>query len=1673
MRIRTSLFLLFALLSSSLAAQMVNGTDTLYGNEWIDYDKTYFKIEVAEDGVYRIPFATLQSAGLPAGLLTADQYQLWRLGKEAPLYVSTDGILSDGDFLEFYGQKNRSELDRYLFEDPDNQMLNPYYSLITDTAAYYLTWVEPGETTLRYAEVENDLTELTAVESWCWGQEQKIFTEEAQKLYTRVTNISVYTSLFEGEGFGTSIKKNHNVTLAPGQVFAGGSSATLEVRVLSNHGKDGHNLSIQLDGTEVLNEAWNGNELRLREFNLSPDILSGGLDVKLEGLVNNQDRYSIGALVLNYPRTFDFSGASFLPFRLPAAFGDRYLEISDDATGKAYLLDLDNRGRLEAVREDGIVKVNLPAGASERSLIFFQEEGVRPVVNLQPVTFTNFSEFNADYLILTSQMLSEGAAAEQMQAYVDYRSSASGGEYQTAVVEVEDLYETFGYGIKRHFIAIKNFANYLEKAELGPNYVFIIGKGLEYGSVRTSEQLAAQQGVNFFVPSFGLPASDHLLLSEGNSPVPHFPVGRLAVTNPDKLRIYLDKIIALEAQVSSPHSETTKLWRKEVIHLGGGGTAAEREAIRNNLEDMGRRLETNLFGAHINGFYKNNTDPFEQSLNDQIFDRINEGTSLITFFGHSSPNTFDFNIDNPNNYQNAGKTPLMISLGCYSGNLFTSGESIGERFVFYENKGAIAFGASRGVGFLTSLTWFARSFYEHLGETFYGAGIGDIFRQVVADQESSLALGTRILTQQFVLHGDPAIRLNPAPGPDFKPDPTSVIFEPRVVNAQQDTFIFQLDLLNLGRNDQDSLSVTISRRLPGGQTVTHITEQKVAAPGFRKTYRFRLPSLGKMAIGENTLFVVLDAENAVAEFPAPDAEANNVLESTNGSLGAPVYVVDNTARPVYPPDFALLGEAPVTLKASTTDVSAPERIYLLEVDTTVLFNSPFKRRHSINQRGGVIRWTPDFEWRDSTVYYWRISPDSTDAELGFVWENHSFTYIEGSPFGWSQGHYWQWLEGEDRNIRILPGGAFEFRTILADFRVKNHALAANIPNGATWFTDGNGWLNMWIWEVSNYEAGVQVVVLDPADPLHFWINHPPGEYGSVNDKSFWVPQFSFPTETPEQRFSLMRFLNDTIPDGLFVGIYTGQTNPGASFSSSEWVVDSVTFGENIFSVLEAQGATKVRSLENGSKPYTFFYQKGVEPLNELVAVDATDTIDLNQAIPRFLTEGDKYSPPISGSSSWNQLVFDWSEIGPNDTTGIALLGKNSNGNWNVISEHLHEFPKLIKNADPDFYESIQLRFSAIDREERSPGQLKYWRIFHDGLPDFAINNSGLAVNYNSVDTLKQGESYRLVFQIENTSLFNAPSDSMQVLARLVDGVGVEYLDTLSVPAPKASDSLVLELDLPTRSYQGLSQVAIRINPNQSIKELHYFNNIFTRNIYIQQDEFNPLIDVTFDGVRILRGDLVRSQPEIQITMVDENEYFLLNDSTLFTIEVLYPGESSVRRLDLNATGVRFMPAEEGSEENRAQVFWTPVFERSGTYRLEVSAQDRSGNSAGRLRYITEFEVMVESRVSRFLNYPNPFTESTRFVYTLTGNDDVEDYQITIMTASGRIVRQLTGVDLGPLKVGTHQTEGAWDGRDEYGDQLANGVYFYRLELSDDYELLKNDKTEKFFKNGLGKLVILR
>ena len=164
--------------------------------------------------------------------------------------------------------------------------------------------------------------------------------------------------------------------------------------------------------------------------------------------------------------------------------------------------------------------------------------------------------------------------------------------------------------------------------------------------------------------------------------------------------------------------------------------------------------------------------------------------------------------------------------------------------------------------------------------------------------------------------------------------------------------------------------------------------------------------------------------------------------------------------------------------------------------------------------------------------------------------------------------------------------------------------------------------------------------------------------------------------------------------------------------------------------------------------------------------------------------------------------------------------------------------------------------------------------------------------------------------------------------------------------------------------------------------------------------------------------------------------------------------------------------------NKCSLLYTPTLP-DGTYELYVQGTDISGNASALNSYTIDFEVINKSMITQVLNYPNPFTTSTRFVFTLTGEQIPSTFKIQIMTVTGKIVREINESEIGPIHIGRNITQYAWDGTDQYGSRLANGVYLYRVTTSvngqsiDEYQGYDGANVDQYFTKGWGKMYLMR
>ncbi|WP_240676169.1 type IX secretion system sortase PorU [Botryobacter ruber] len=128
----------------------------------------------------------------------------------------------------------------------------------------------------------------------------------------------------------------------------------------------------------------------------------------------------------------------------------------------------------------------------------------------------------------------------------------------------------------------------------------------------------------------------------------------------------------------------------------------------------------------------------------------------------------------------------------------------------------------------------------------------------------------------------------------------------------------------------------------------------------------------------------------------------------------------------------------------------------------------------------------------------------------------------------------------------------------------------------------------------------------------------------------------------------------------------------------------------------------------------------------------------------------------------------------------------------------------------------------------------------------------------------------------------------------------------------------------------------------------------------------------------------------------------------------------------------------------------------GPHSLRLKAWDTHNNSNE--EYL-EFYVSNDAglALNHLLNHPNPFSTRTTFHFDHNRAGENLEVQVQIFTISGKLVKTLETTSYASK---AHLAEITWDGRDEYNDILARGVYVYKVSVRSQQDGSKTSKFEK-------------
>ena len=280
------------------------------------------------------------------------------------------------------------------------------------------------------------------------------------------------------------------------------------------------------------------------------------------------------------------------------------------------------------------------------------------------------------------------------------------------------------------------------------------------------------------------------------------------------------------------------------------------------------------------------------------------------------------------------------------------------------------------------------------------------------------------------------------------------------------------------------------------------------------------------------------------------------------------------------------------------------------------------------------------------------------------------------------------------------------------------------------------------------------------------------------------------------------------------------------------------------------------------------------------------------------------------------------------------------------------------------------------------------------------------------------------------------------LAMSKDGGTFEVIEDLEI-----SDGQVTSVSLRYKPTLFMGSYRFRVRANDLIGNTlggkDGFRE-FTFSVVDQPDLESPTVEISVNDEVLMDGETIREQPKIEILIDDDGGISPLTIQFAFgsTSSPLFPLPEAHYELQFDVT-----------QPTQARITFEPDLPND-EYQLQVLATDVSENRTESQIY--HFHLEEPMSITHLLNVPNPIRTNTVFTYNLAQAPD--QVTVKIYTVSGRLIRTIEDTS---ARRDYNETD--WDARDENGERLANGVYFYKVIVKTGAH-----KIEK-----IGRLAILR
>ncbi|OHX66880.1 putative type IX secretion system sortase PorU2 [Flammeovirga pacifica] len=1719
---------------------------------------TFFRMEVRERGLYRITKEILEAAGYPVSDQNANVIRMYRRGVEIAINVSSSN--NRIEYIEFYGDRNDGGTDVDLFVN-SNDHVNPFEPVYSRTAVYFLstsdvssetappkriqtsTYTNPAASiptnhyyTETYRGVPLNGNDINAPfgslrTSYCRGHSTDTFSDSRNKFRSNFADPRGWTSYNNNSVSGVMTFQLSTVDLADNfndakveMNIINFAARSANVNITSNNGEGSTSNKVSNQGINSYEDSG------LITFNLSSSEFSSSdfTQIELEDTregSNNTDRNQLGVSYINltYPQKHaDIDGNHDRVFQLPSS-QDHKLSVDENNEGRFY--DITNQYEpilLPSTRSGGKTEATLEQNSTmlEKKVLYSVIRARPSNISRAEFEFTN-NNLTYNYLIVSHEDLNSGATS-----YANYRRSTDGGSNNVYLAEMTRLYNTFSWG-EQTPLAIRNCIKLLHDNNL--QYILLLGKGLDL-NYDPYEKTATGERAYHYVPAYGFPGSDvayTMYLEDENDvvqPYPQVPIGRMSAINNQQILDYLNKVIEHDAIAFDD------LWRKRALHLSGGATPSQQVSFKEIVDRYKDVFIDTLEGGTVETISRE-TDGSIEFID--VSDIVNDGISLMTFFGHSSSTSADIDIgeasDPTKGYQNQGKYPFIVMNGCGGGNFLTHEKSWGEDWVETPNKGGIGFMAKSGIGSSNELEEYGNQFYNNFYKINIGDNVGLHINQIQKTLINNSQSRSRFAhVEQFDLQGDPFIKISPKKV-DFalkEEKTTFTAVNGSNINANDNIFYIDLDIFNFGRtSNSNKIYIEVKRRYSNGTFSSITTIDSLNAPYNFTSKRLIIENSAtdKELGGGDNLFTIIVGDfinsNGDVSMKDPNSEGN----LNNNTISKSVNFSENRVAFIQPLNLSVVHDDNLTMYAYDYSYDKSPKEFHLQLSTDTAFTSVTEERITTSQ---LVEWNvPLNSSNDTTVYYARVRFNFENEYS--EWSNISFTKINNSTGnGKMLSNFYQMEHNVvTSGINLTEGSNNKPRW---DF--PNQDVNISVGTGGKTYGDGYYYQvqinNNIIVENGSCSIGGDN---EPGDKVLFlFFDQNSGEIVS-GDQFYWNDRMCGQGNPPASVQMRSRDLRGYVCTGCGEeltknGPYALFEDPGTRFLKDGDYVLTIFSGSFDIQTVPTDPAVK----ESFHQHYEGLAKAGLDTLalknlppgtpfigwskyndptynaQYYYGGSTSDILSENFVISPDVVQGSATTNLIGPTSLFNRLWVD-ADLESTDLLTTQIFGQTFNIDGSIDSTLLYQHEGEIGNSGLDLafiselknYSFMGLKLILTDPINKTAAQLNHWRISYSEPPNCVFLYDDITDN-TKVRELQQGQKTTYNFTVRNVS--NKPFIDTLLTTVNYNFNNTIVTDTIFLPAlpPNANYSLAISPQTWEHKLQGNVDMNININADRAQMETFFSDNTGAGKMNVMVDETTPAIDILFDGQRIIDGDIVAPNAMVSISLNDENEFLnlddFIDDDEVSLLQAFIKNDSSetyeeITLANLEVTKVNNQNHIIASFNLNDEVPQTFLDENgnllNNQYTLRVTGSDVSGNkigdgsenSANRIPYLEQrFNINQTPAITNFYPYPNPFSDNVRFVFQITGIDVPDEIKIQIMTVTGRVVKEIFQDELGPIRIGTNISEYAWDGRDEFGDQLANGVYLYRVIIprkkTGEFDHIDTGK-DHMFKHNIGKLYLLR